>query len=457
MLIRHKIILWFITLSGLLLCFFSVYIYFASASSRKQAFTDFIRRKALDTKEIYNLHDKVAEDIITSIPEQSEYVFDENEQVIFAINDLKDFKFDRAFFQKVNEQGSYDFNYSSNGKIGYKEGYAFTFQQSEKIRTIVITAYNKNGFEQLSTLSSILVAGNLFFLLIIGLSAYILSTNAFRPMNDLVAQSELVHGHELSFRLSYTNPKDEIGIIASSFNKVLDKIQSLAISQKSFISYASHELRTPLAAINGILETSLKYDKDDAAIRESLRAARKEIQKATSLVNALLQLAKIESADTVVEKSKINMVDVLLDAISFYKLKNPDQGFLFNMAESLPHEGYIEIYGHHQLLRTALTNVIDNASKYSHQQKIEIKLDIEAPDKMKIRVIDRGIGITQEEKQQIFDPFYRGKNVNGFDGFGLGLSLTKRVLALHGGIISLTKNEFSGVTAEITLPALINV
>lgn len=94
-------------------------------------------------------------------------------------------------------------------------------------------------------LQSILWIGNLSFPVVVGLAAFFLSTTAFRPINDLVRQAESVHGHDLNFRLG-ANSKDEIGIVAAAFNKGLDRIQLLAESQKTFVSYASHELRTPL-------------------------------------------------------------------------------------------------------------------------------------------------------------------------------------------------------------------
>ncbi len=457
MLIRHKITLWFIGLSALLLCLFSIYIYLASGNSRQQLFYERLKNKALATKEIYDQHNSVAERIITSIPEQSEYVFDQHNKLIFAINDLRDFDFNESLFQAVSRNKELYFDYQGGVKFGYKEGYAFVFGEGPAKRLIAITAYDKTSFKQLQSLQSILLVGNLFFLLAVGLAAFFLSTTAFRPINDLVKQAESVQGHDLNFRLNYTDSNDEIGIVASAFNNVLDRIQSLAESQRSFISYASHELRTPLAAINGILETSLKYDKDSETVKASLVAARKEIQKATSLVNSLLQLAKIESIDAHVEKARLNLVDVLLDAITFYKLKTPTQEFLFDISESLPKEVYIEVNGHAHLLRTALINLIDNASKYSRQRKIEIKLSIESAEKITIKVIDQGIGIMDEDGGHLMDPFYRGHNAKGFEGFGLGLSLTQRILALHKGEILLSKNELSGATAKITLPALISM
>ena len=437
-----------------MLCLFSIYIYLASDNSRKQLFHERIKNKALATKEIYDQHNIVAERIITSIPEQSEYVFDENNKLIFAINDLHDFDFNATFFQSVAKNKESYFEYQGGVKLGYKEGYAFVFGEGATRRLIAITAYNKTSFEQLQSLRSILLVGNLFFLVVVGLAAFFLSTTAFRPINDLVTQAESVQGHDLSFRLNASS-KDEIGIVASSFNRVLDRIQSLAESQKSFISYASHELRTPLAAINGILETSSKYDKDLDTIQKSQQAARKEIQKAIELVNGLLQLANIESVKGIVERERLNIIDVLLDSISFFKLKNPQQEFQFEVSEKFSSE-IVELEGNSQLLRTAFINLIDNASKYSSTQKIKVAISFASYDKVLIQITDSGIGVPNEDLSHVLDPLFRGKNTQGIDGFGLGLALTNRIILLHDGVVSLRKNVPLGTVAEVVLPLLRN-
>lgn len=432
---------------------FSVYIYIASSTSRTNIFLERIKQKALDTREIYELHDRVAEKVIISLPEQSEYVFDEHGKEIFGINDVGDYAFDESFFKSLPVGKEIYFSFQGNQPQNYKEGYAFSFDQDGKKRTIAITAYNKSGFDQMESLAQNLVAGNLFFLIAAAIAAFTFSSLLFRPINDLVHEVETIEAHDLKFRLSYQNPKNEIGIVAGAFNRVLDRVQSLMDSQKSFISYASHELRTPLAAIAGILETSINYDKDKDAMSESLKAAQHEIQRATILVNGLLQLAKIESATEREEMVRLNIIDLLLDVISFYKLKNPLQEFAFDMPE--PSQGnYIEVNGFPQFLRTAFVNLIDNASKYSFHKKINIKLTNQ-DNKIKISVIDKGIGIDDDGEHQLFDVFYRGKNVAGIDGFGLGLPFTQKIIALHGGEIRLIPNESSGMTAEVILPAII--
>src|SRR5258708_1270954 len=253
MLIRHKIILWFIGLTGLLLCLFSFYIYFAFANSRKQVFQERIKNKALATKEIYDQHDRVAEKIITSIPEQSEYVFDENFKLVFAINDLHDFTLDKTFLGSVVKNKETHFEYSKSMGQQTKEGFAFCFGPPSQPKIIVITAFDKSGHEQVRSLGFILIIANIFFLMLTGLSGYLFARSVLRPIDKLVFQVESMQTENLGYRLKYSDSRDEIGIVTLSFNKVLERIQSLVDSQRAFISYASHELRTPLAAISGIL------------------------------------------------------------------------------------------------------------------------------------------------------------------------------------------------------------
>ena len=454
MMIRHKIILWFIGLTGLLLCLFSFYIYFAFANSRRQVFRERIRNKALATKEIYDQHDKVAEKIITSIPEQSEYVFDENYQTVFAINDLHDFDFNRKFLESIAKGKEVYFEYIKAGQK--KEGFAFCFGPPSQSRIIAITAFDKVGFEQVRSLGLILIFGNLFFLILIGVSGYLFARNVLRPVNELVIQVESVQADNLGYRLKNRNPNDEVGIVTRSFNKVLERIQSLVDSQKAFISYASHELRTPLAAISGILETSMNYDNELILAKKSMKAAHKESQRASGLINGLLQLAKIESTAGAIEMRNLNIVDLLIDTISFFKLKNPLQEFSLNITQKLPKNMYIELLGNDHLLRTAFFNIIDNASKYSSFEKIEISMVMVPDAGILIRVVDSGIGIEEEDMKHIQAPLFRGRNTTGIDGFGLGLALTYRIIALHKGEIVIKKNSGSGTTVELFLTASIN-
>lgn len=452
MLIRYKIIIWFSGLTGVLFFLFSLYIYVAYTNSREEAFRERIRNKALATKEIYDLHNQLAEKIITSIPEQSEYVFDEHRKLVFAINDLNDFNFDQRFLDSVKKHKEFYFEYSRPRRHEQKDGYAFSFGPSDRTKIIIITAYDKIGREQARNLAYILIFGNIFFLVLIGLSGYLFARSILKPIDELVTQAEAVRSDDVRFRLHYRNPRDEIGVVAASFNKVLERIQGLVELQKSFIAHASHELRTPLTAVSGILETSVNYDNDVHAVKRSMKAGHKEVQKAIGLINGLLQLAKVDATEEI-EMQRINSLDLLIDVISFFKLNNLEQEFLLRIDERLPKDVSIELMGNIHLLRTALLNIIDNASKYSSGKKVEIFVRAISESSVSISFIDQGIGIRDEDMKNILDPLYRGKNTMGIDGFGLGLPLTKRIVALHKGEMIVKNNTHDGVTVTLLLPA----
>ncbi|MBL0744184.1 sensor histidine kinase [Chryseolinea lacunae] len=452
MLIRYKIIIWFSGLTGVLFFLFSLYIYVAYTNSREEAFRERIRNKALATKEIYDLHNQLAEKIITSIPEQSEYVFDEHRNLVFAINDLNDFKFDQHFLDSVKKNKEFYFEYLRPRRNEQKDGYAFSFGPSDQTKIIIITAYDKIGREQARNLAYILIFGNIFFLMLIGLSGYLFARSILKPIDELVTQAEAVRSDDVRFRLHYRNPRDEIGVVAASFNKVLERIQELVELQKSFIAHASHELRTPLTAVSGILETSVNYDNDVHTVKKSMKAGHKELQKAIGLINGLLQLAKVDATEEI-EMQRINSLDLLIDVISFFKLKNLEQEFLLRIDECLPKDVSIELMGNIHLLRTALLNIIDNASKYSSGKKIEIFVRAISESSVSISFTDQGIGIQDEDMKNILDPLYRGKNTMGIEGFGLGLPLTKRIVALHKGEMIVKNNTQGGVTVTLLLPA----
>ena len=450
MLLRQKITLAFILLAALSLLLFSIYIYVASARYRMEAFQERLRNKALATREIYELHDKVAERIIMSIPEQSEYVFDENDHMIFSINDVKDLDFTKELFDKIRKSKEHYFQYQGDAVWGYKEGLGFAFTAKDKPRIIIITAYNSNGFLQLDNLVSLLIWGNIVSLILIGLVGYLVVGASFRPFKQLVTEAESIQGHEPDFRLSFQDNPTEIGVLSKAFNQALARIQTLSSLQKSFISYASHELRTPMAAVAGILETSITYDKSIETVRNNLKMAQRELHKATQLLSGLLQLAKLDTLQVHVEHTNCNLLDICFDAIRLMESKHPEQKFSFSVDPAMIDQ-LVEVAGNEQLLRTALINVIDNAAKFSSGQKVDISLSAKEGMWL-IEVKDQGICIQESDRPRIGEPLYRGKNVKQVEGFGLGLALTRRIVDHHNGRIQFLPNEPQGTIVQIFFP-----
>jgi signal transduction histidine kinase len=452
MLIKNKIILGFVLLSSVLMMFFSVYIYVIYENNREKTFYERLKNKIAYTTEIYDKHDTLSEKVITSIPEQSEYVFDENKKKIFFINPINDYDFDTNFFSNLNTKDEYHFHYRTKEEQHEKDGLAITFYNKGVKNYAVITAYNQNGFEMLSSLKSILIYGNVILIFLIAIAGYLLSYIALKPLNKLVHEIEAINPNNLNVKLIEGKNKDEVTIVANSFNGLLAKINSLVETQRSFISYASHELRTPLAAISGILETSIKYDKEVDALQNSSAQAYKELNKAITLTNELLQLSKIESIDSQIKFLQVNLLELVMDVINNYKKNNPLQEFDLFISDGYVESNDISIKGNEDLLKTALSNIIDNAIKYSDGEKIFLRMEMNTDEEIKISIRDNGIGIEAVDMDKIYNPMTRGTNTGKKEGYGLGLTLTKKIIDIHKGRIEIKSKLKQGTEVDIFLP-----
>lgn len=451
MLIKNKIIFGFVLLSSVLMMLFSVYIYVIYENNREKTFYERLKNKIAYTTEIYDKHDTLSEKVITSIPEQSEYVFDENKKKIFFINPINDYDFDTNFFSNLNTKDEYHFHYRTKEEQHEKDGLAITFYNKGVKNYAVITAYNQNGFEMLYSLKSILIYGNVILIFLITIAGYLLSYFALKPLNKLVHEIEAINPNDLNVKLIEGKNKDEVTIVANSFNGLLAKINSLVETQRSFISYASHELRTPLAAISGILETSIKYDKEVDTLQNSSSQAYKELNKAITLTNELLQLSKIESIDSQIKFLPVNLLELIMDVINNYKKINLLQEFDLFISDGYVQSNDITIKGNEDLLKTAISNIIDNAIKYSDGEKIFLRMEMNTDEEIKISIRDNGIGIETIDMDKIYNPMTRGVNTGKKEGYGLGLTLTKKIIDIHKGRIEIKSKLKQGTEVNVFL------
>ena len=453
MLIKNKIILGFVLLTSVLMVLFSFYIYINYKDYRERVFYDRLMAKILATTEIFDKNDKLSERVITSIPEQSEYVFDESCQQIFSLNPTNDYVFEPAFFKKLNVETPYFFYYTSASNLHEKEGLAIAFRHKGKQKYAVITAYNRNGFEMLHRLKDILVYGNVILVFLIAIAGYLLAFFALRPLNKLVEEIEAINPNNLRIKLTEHARADEVSVVAESFNGLLEKINTLVENRRSFISYASHELRTPLTAISGILETSVKYDSDVEGLKTSSKLASLELNKLIELTNELLQLSKIESIDGQVKFEPVNPIELVMDLMNKYKKLNPLQEFDLFISDGFALESdQITIMGNADLLKIALGNLMDNAIKYSDAKRVFIRFEMNTNEQIKLSVIDAGIGIESAELKKIFEPMSRGSNIGKRNGFGLGLTLTEKIIKIHKGYLRVLSKIQKGTEVQIFLP-----
>ncbi|OUJ70434.1 sensor histidine kinase [Hymenobacter crusticola] len=451
--IKHKLLLWFSSLVGLILLAFSTYVYLSSVDYRQDSFTRRLTRKANVAYQV--LGDTVISSVLASLPEQAEYLYDPADRPLYKSLHGQDFEPTSELLAAARREKEHVFSFVSPGHRFPKDGVAVAYRRPNEPGEYVaiVTAYDHNGYTRQDDLFRSLLYGNLMAVVLVAGVGLLFASRALAPLNFLIRQLRAPGSQTRDFRLRAFNPHDEVGVLATAFNDLLARQQALAESQQAFIAQASHELRTPLTTIKGWLETSLAYDTDVASLKEGIGQATQELDKLTELTNGLLHLARLGDFSEPLERKPLELMDVLLDVMDTVQHQRTQQRLSLAVSEGVERQLTAPtVLGNAHLLRTALVNLVDNACKYSAGQPVALCLEMNTDQGVRLRIEDRGIGIAPADMQRIFQPLIRGSNVQAINGFGIGLTLARQILQLHQAQLRLYPRSGGGTVAEVDLP-----
>jgi signal transduction histidine kinase len=274
--------------------------------------------------------------------------------------------------------------------------------------------------------------------LILG-GSYLVVRWLFRPLHWLNnGVREIARGN-----FAYEVPvrsADELGRLTASFNHMTTQVRQMVQAREQLLLDVSHELRSPLTR----MKVALEFVKDQP-VREQLQQDTREIE---TMVTELLEAERLSSNHGGLMKTEIDLVRLLQDMVDMYQGRQPVVQLV-----STPDTLLLQVDA--DRLRIALRNVIDNALKYSPATgpPVEIRVQRDATA-VRISIRDHGPGISAEDQARVFEPFYRVDKSRGRDtgGYGLGLSLTKKIMTAHGGDILLTSEPGKGSTFTLQLP-----
>ena len=273
-------------------------------------------------------------------------------------------------------------------------------------------------------------------LLVVGLAGAIFLTQAVSYRLDKVNSiSRDIREGDLSRRVPLNGSHDEFDHLSMNLNSMLDRIEQVLESHKQVTNDITHDLRTPLTRIQARVETLKSKLIQGADASEQIAKIEAEIKSILEISSALLRIAGIESGRAINSFSEVDFAAICFDAIELHQVMAESRNL------SLEHrlEEPSMVKGDRNLLFQAVTNIIENAIKYSPAGgKIFVALKHDG-NGYKFTVTDEGPGISETEIANVFKRFYRLESHRGTDGHGLGLSLVKAVVELHGGTIQLTK------------------
>lgn len=214
----------------------------------------------------------------------------------------------------------------------------------------------------------------------------------------------------------------------------------VAALQQNFMMAITHELKTPIATTRLSLETILRRKLDEVQQQKLLLSALSETNRLNILTNNILLASQMEEKNFQRENDEVNLADVVETVVSDYKNRYPN----CHIEASADKDLFIE--GDELLIQIALSNLIDNALKYAPKES-PVYVDLmEDNDNIQVKVSDEGPGVPDEEKQKIFEKFYRSGNENTrkAKGTGLGLYLTRKIITDHNGDIFVMDNTPHG-------------
>ncbi len=453
--IRNKLTLVYTSITALLLLCLNFYIYYSASIYIKNNFYGDLKQRALLTAQVYleqdemeaNLWKQIKDKFLQSIPGEEIRMYDKNNAPAF-IDSVSRPIFSDATINRIRTEKYLEFADGKRQTVGI----FYTDNQGDFV--IIVSAINESGIDRLAYLKEVLVIGFVICLIVVFFSGRFFSGQVLNPMSNIIKRVNKITASNLHLRLDSGNGKDEIAELAVTFNNMLVRLETVFETQKTFVQNASHELRTPLTSLMVQIDVVLQKERSNEEYRETLKSNLIEAEKLSQLTTNLLNLAKSSLDDSKLFIEDVYIDDLLLEVRK--EVENQTSGRILKVDYTIPPDSNgLVIKGNKQLLRIAFFNILENACKFSENQEVNILLDCSNAH-IKIQIRDHGIGIPETEAEKIFEPFYRASNAYTHAGSGIGLSLTKKIVELHGGKISVFNYPDGGTVFELFFEPLQN-
>jgi signal transduction histidine kinase len=433
-----------------LLSFFFVYFFFSQLIERD--FDKRLREKGITTavllikvaqvdSALIRILDRAKADILYK---ENIVVLDTADRMIYVNTENFELRIDTLLFSQVRSNQEVRYHQDEFNVVG--------FIYRDKSEYVVIAgAINREGKQRLNDLRTLLVTLFVVMVVFVALAGYVYSGRALRPIQKVMTEVEQISPLDLSKRMQERSQSDEIGKLITIFNKMLARVEDAFSVQKTFVANVSHELKNPLTKITSQLEVTLLNERNNDEYRETIGSVLEDIKEINQLSNSLLELAQLSRTDSSFSMDRVRLDEILWELRESVEALDPAYQVKLEIRDLPEDESRLYIEGNPHLIKTALRNVIENACKFSVEKTAYLLLSCE-PRGLVVTVQDKGPGIEEKDLGQVFEPFFRAQATAKTKGYGIGLSLSQRIIALHKGQIQIDSVPGQGTIVRAVFP-----
>jgi len=301
-------------------------------------------------------------------------------------------------------------------------------------------------FDALGILLVVIVAGSC--------AAYFLIGHYTKPVQQLSAHMKEISPNTLSDSIEIEGGGEEIQELVKSFNQMTEQLDEAFAMQRRFSASAAHELRTPIAVLRTKLDVFKKKKREQREYDELVDTMETYIDRLSSIITDLLEFAETSELGETEDVSLDSVIKTVVD-----DLESVAQNNMINMqidahSDTQSEAQNLIVKGNTNLLYRALYNLVENAIRYNNEEgSVNITLETRGQEGV-ITIADTGVGIAPEQRELVFEPFYRVNKSRSreFGGAGIGLSLVKTILKRHGASITVSENNPQGSVFTIRIP-----
>ena len=301
-------------------------------------------------------------------------------------------------------------------------------------------------FDALGILLVVIVAGSCV--------AYFLIGHYTKPVQQLSAHMKEISPNTLSDSIEIEGGGEEIQELVKSFNQMTEQLDEAFAMQRRFSASAAHELRTPIAVLRTKLDVFKKKKREQHEYDELVTTMETYIDRLSSIITDLLEFAETSELGEAEDVSLDSVIKTVVDDLESVAQNNM-VNVQIDVQPKVQSEAQIFIVkGNTNLLYRALYNLVENAIRYNNEEgSVNITLETRGQEGVVI-IADTGVGIAPEQRELVFEPFYRVNKSRSreFGGAGIGLSLVKTILKRHGASITVSENNPQGSVFTIRIP-----